>query len=91
MSIGDVRHKKPMKINLLQMKLLLLPNKMIKIKNVNKMRMMIKIMRWAMMKGELSKMKKRVTKKSQHHHHSLIQELDKPFNVTIPSITFLVL
>jgi hypothetical protein len=64
------------------MKPLLLPKKMIKIKKVNKMKMMIK--------GELSKMKMRMIKKSQDHHHSLIQELDKPFNVTILSTTFLV-
>jgi transcription antitermination factor NusA-like protein len=72
------------------MKPLLLPKKMIKIKKVNQMKMMIKIMRWAMIKGELSKMKIRIIKKSQDHHHSLIQELDKPFNVTIWSTTFLV-
>jgi hypothetical protein len=64
------------------MKPLLLPKKMIKIKKVNKMKMMIK--------GELSKMKMRMIKKSQDHHHSLIQELDKLFNVTILSTTFLV-
>jgi hypothetical protein len=29
-------------------------------------------------------------KKSQDHHHSLIQELDKPFIVTTRSTTFLV-
>jgi hypothetical protein len=71
-----------MKINPLQMKLLL-PNKMIKIKKVNKMRMMIKIKRWTMIKRELSKMKMRVIKKSQDHHHSFIEEFDKPYNVTI--------
>jgi hypothetical protein len=57
---------------------------------VNKMKVMIKIKRWAMIKGELSKMKMRMIKKSQVHHHSLIQELDKSFNVTIRSTTFLV-
>jgi hypothetical protein len=46
------------------MKPLLLPNKMIKIKKVNKMRMMIKIKRWAIIKGELIKMKMSVIKKS---------------------------
>jgi hypothetical protein len=61
-----------MKINPLQMKLLLLPKKMIKIKKVNKMKMMIKIMRWAIIKGELGKMKMAMIKKSQDHHHSLI-------------------
>jgi hypothetical protein len=72
------------------MKLLLLPKKMIKIKKVNKMKMMIKINRWGMIKGELSKMKMRMIKRSQDHHHSLIQELDKLFNVTIRSTTFMV-
>jgi hypothetical protein len=46
-----------MKINPLQMKPLLLPKKMIKIKKVNKMKMMIKIMIWAIIKRELSKIK----------------------------------
>jgi hypothetical protein len=73
-----------MKINPLQMKPLLLPKK------VNKMKMMIKIMRWAMIKGELSKMKMRMIKTSQDHHHSLIQELGKLFNVTIRLTTLLV-
>jgi hypothetical protein len=72
------------------MKLLLLPNKMIKIKKVNKKRMMIKIKRWAMIKGELIKLKMRVIKKRQDHHHSLIQELDKLYNVTIQSTIFFV-
>jgi hypothetical protein len=45
--------------------------------------MIIKIKRWAMIKGELSKMKMRVIKKSLDHHHFLIQELDKPYNVAI--------
>jgi hypothetical protein len=67
-----------MKINHLQMKPLLLPKKM------------IKIMRWAIIKGELSMMKMGMIKKSQNHHHSLIQELGKPFNMTIWSTTFLV-
>jgi hypothetical protein len=40
--------------------------------------------------GELSKMKMEMIKKSQDHHHSLIQELGKPFNMTIISTTFLV-
>jgi hypothetical protein len=61
------------------MNLLLLPNNMIKVKKVNKIRIMIKIKRWAMINGELSKMKMRVIKKSQYHHHSLIQELDKSY------------
>jgi uncharacterized paraquat-inducible protein A len=72
-----------MKINPLQLKPLLLPNKMIKFKKVNKMRMMIKIKRWAMIKVEFSKMKMRVIKKSQDLHNSLIQELGKLYNVTI--------
>jgi hypothetical protein len=79
-----------MKINLLEMKPLLLPKKMIKIKKVNKMKMMIKIKTWVMIKGELSKMKMKMTKRSQNHHHSLIQESDKPFNVAIRLTTFLV-
>jgi hypothetical protein len=56
---------------------------MIKFKKVNKMRMMIKIKRWAMIKVEFSKMKMRVIKKSQDLHNSLIQELGKLYNVTI--------
>jgi hypothetical protein len=63
---------------------------MIKINKVNKMKMMIKIMRWTMIKGELSKIKMGMIKKSQDHHDSLIQELGKPFNVTIQSTIFLV-
>jgi hypothetical protein len=78
-----------MKINPFQMKPLLLHKKMIKIKKVNKMKMMTKIMRWEMIKGELSKMKMEMIKKSQDHHHSLIQELGKPFSVTIRLTTFL--
>jgi hypothetical protein len=62
----------------------------IKIKKVNEMKVMIKIKRWTMIKGKLSKMKMRMIKKNQDHHHSLIQELDKQFNVTIRSTTFLV-
>jgi hypothetical protein len=62
---------------------------MIKTKKVNKMKMMIKIMIWAMIKEDLSKMKIKMIK-SQDHHHSLIQELGKPFNVIIRSTTFLV-
>jgi hypothetical protein len=72
------------------MKPLLLPKKMIKIRKVNKIKMMINIMRWATIKGELSKMKMEIIKKSQDHHHSFIQELGKPFNLTIRSTTFLV-
>jgi hypothetical protein len=72
------------------MKPLLLPKKMIKIRKVNKIKMMINIMRWATIKGELSKMKMEIIKKSQDHHHSFIQELGKPFNLTIQSTTFLV-
>jgi hypothetical protein len=53
-------------------------------------KMMIKIMIWAMIRGELSKMKIRMIKKSQDHHHLLIQEFDKPFNVTIRSTIILV-
>jgi hypothetical protein len=79
-----------MKMNPLQMKLLLLPKQMIKIKKMNKIRMVIKIKIWAMVKGELSKMKIGIIKKSQDHHHLLTQELDKPFNVTIRSTIFLV-
>jgi hypothetical protein len=63
---------------------------MIKIKKMNKMKMMVKIKTWAMIKGELSKIKMRMNKRSQNHHHLLTQELDKPFNVTIQSIIFLV-
>jgi hypothetical protein len=62
----------------------------IKIKKVNEMKVMIKIKRWTMIKGKLSKMKMRMIKKNQDHHHSQIQELDKQFNVTIRSTTFLV-
>jgi hypothetical protein len=83
-------HKMSMKINLLQMKLLLLPKKMIKIKKMNKMKTMIKIKRWAMIKRKLNKMNMSMIKKSQDHHHLLIQDLDKPFNVIIRSTTFLV-
>jgi hypothetical protein len=54
------------------------------------MKIMFNFKRMAMIKGELSKMNMRMIKKSQDHHHLLIQELDKPFNVTIQSITFLV-
>jgi hypothetical protein len=61
-----------------------------KIKKMNKMKIMFNFKRRAMIKGELSKMNMRMIKKSQDHHHLLIQELDKPFNVTIQSITFLV-
>jgi hypothetical protein len=68
MAICDVRPQEVNEINLLQMKLLLLPKKMTKIKKVNKM----KIKRWAMIKRELSKMKMRMIKRSQDHHHSLI-------------------
>jgi stress-induced morphogen len=73
------------------MKPLLLPKLMIKIKKVNKMKIMIKIIIWTMIKGELSKMKINMINTSQDHHHSLIQELGKPFNVIIQSTTFLVL
>jgi hypothetical protein len=66
-----------MKSNPLQMKLLLLPKK------VNKMKMMIKIMRKTMIKGELSKLKMGMIKTSEGHHHSLIQELGKLINVSI--------
>jgi hypothetical protein len=66
------------------MKPLLLPKNMIKIKKVNKMKMV------NMIKGKLSKMKMMMIKRSQDHHHSLIQELDKPFNVTIRLTIFLV-
>jgi hypothetical protein len=72
------------------MKPLLPLNMMIKIKKVKKMKIMIKIMIWAMIKGELSKMKIKMIKTSQEHHHSLIQELGKPFNAIIQSTTFLV-
>jgi hypothetical protein len=61
-----------MKINPLEMKPLLLPKKMIKVKKVTKMKIMIKIMMWAMIKGELNKIKIRMIKKSQDHHHLLI-------------------
>jgi hypothetical protein len=44
-----------------------------------------------MIKGELSKMKMRMIKKIHDHHHLLTQELDKPFNVTIWSITYFVI
>jgi hypothetical protein len=81
MAIGDLRPQEAKEDQ---------PKKMIKIKKVNKMKMMTKIMRWAMTKGELSKMKMGMIKKSQDHHHSLIQELGKPFNVPIRSTTFLV-
>jgi hypothetical protein len=73
------------------MKPLLLPKQMIKIKKMNKMNMMDKIKMWAMIKGELSKMNMRIKKKNQDHHHLLTQKLDKPFNVTIWSTTFLVI
>jgi hypothetical protein len=53
--------------------MLLLPKNMIKIKKVNKMKMMIKIKTWAMIKEELSKMKMKMIKRSQNHHHSLIK------------------
>jgi stress-induced morphogen len=79
-----------MKINHLQNKSLLPPKMMIKIKKVNKMKRMIKIMIWAMIKGELTKTKIKMIKTSQDHHHSLIQELGKLFNVSIWSTTFLV-
>jgi hypothetical protein len=72
------------------MKPLLLPKMMIKIKKVNKMKMMIKNMRWAMIKGELIKVKIKMINTSQDHHHSLIQELGEPFNVIIRSTIFLV-
>jgi hypothetical protein len=72
------------------MKLLLLPELMIKIKKVNETKMMIKIILWAMIKGELSKMKIKIINTSQDHHPSLIQDLGKPFNVTIQSTTSLV-
>jgi hypothetical protein len=80
-----------MKINPLQMKSFLLPKQMIKIKKMNKMKMMVKIKMWAMIKGEMSKMKMRVNKKSQDYNHLLTQELDKPFNMTIQSTTLLVI
>ena len=54
------------------------------------MKMLIKIKRWLMIKGELCKTKMMMIKKSQDHHHSLIQELGKLFNITIRSTTFLV-
>jgi hypothetical protein len=73
------------------MKLLLLPKLMIKINKVNKTKMMIKFIIWAMIKGELSKMKTKMINTSQDHHHSLIQELEKPFNVIIQSTILLVL
>jgi hypothetical protein len=61
-----------MKINPLEMKSLLLPKKRIKVKKVTKMKIIIKIMMWAMIKGELNKIKIRMIKKSQDHHHLLI-------------------
>jgi hypothetical protein len=79
-----------MKINPLEMKPLLLPKMMINTKKVNKIKMMIKIMRWTMINGELSKIKIKMINTSQNNHHSLIQGLGKPFNVIIQSITFLV-
>jgi hypothetical protein len=77
-----------MKINHLKMKGLLLPKMMITIKKVKKVKMMIKIIIRAMIKGELSKMKIKMIETSQDHHHSLSQELGKPFSVTIRSTTF---
>jgi hypothetical protein len=65
------------------MKPLLLPKMMINTKKMNKKKMMIKIMRWAMIKGELSRMKIKMINTSQNHHHSLIQELRKLFNMII--------
>jgi hypothetical protein len=87
MTIGDVRPQEPNEDQPSSKKPLLLPKMMIKIKKVNKTKMMIKIIIWAMIKGELSKMKKRMIKTSQDHHHSLIQQFGKPFNVTIWSTT----
>jgi uncharacterized membrane protein (DUF106 family) len=72
------------------MKPLLLPKNVIDIRKMNKMKIMIKIKTWEMNKGELSKMNMRMIKKIQDHHHLLIQELDKLFNVTIRLTTFLV-
>jgi hypothetical protein len=70
------------------MKGLLLPKMMITIKKVKKVKMMIKIIIRAMIMGELSKMKIKMIETSQDHHHSLSQELGKPFSVTIRSKTF---
>jgi hypothetical protein len=90
MTIGDVRPQEANEDQPSSNMPLLLPKIMIKIKKVNKMKMMIKIMRWTMIKGELSKMKIRMTNTSQDCHHSLIQELGKLFNVIIWLTTFLV-
>jgi hypothetical protein len=87
MAIGDVRPQETNEDQSSSNEAAPPTKKMIKIKKVNKMKM-IKIMRWAMIKGELSKMRMGMIKRSQDH--SLIQELGKPFNVIIQSITFLV-
>jgi hypothetical protein len=87
MAIGDVRPQETNEDQSSSNEAAPPTKKMIKIKKVNKMKM-IKIMRWAMIKGELSKMRMGMIKRSQDH--SLIQELSKPFNVIIQSITFLV-
>jgi hypothetical protein len=55
-----------MKINPPQMMLFLLPKPMIKINKMKNTRIVIKIKLWAMIKGELRKMKMRMIKKSQY-------------------------
>jgi hypothetical protein len=59
-------------------------------KKMNKTRIKINIKMRAMIKGELCKMKRRMIKRSQDHHHLLTQEFDKPFNVITPLTTYLV-
>jgi hypothetical protein len=39
-------------------------------KKMNKMKIMIKIKRWAMIKGQLSKINMKMNKRSQDHHPS---------------------
>jgi hypothetical protein len=91
MSIGDVRPQETNEDQPSSNQAALLPKiMMINIKKVKKMKIMIKIMIWAMIKGELSKMKIKMINTSQDHRHSLIQELGKLFNVTNQSTTSLV-
>jgi hypothetical protein len=81
-----------MKINLLQMKPLLLPKKMIKIMKMNKMMTMIKIKKWAMTKGELNKMNMRMIKKKSrpspppHPRVRQIVQRDHPINNILGAI-----
>jgi hypothetical protein len=91
MIIGDVRPHNSIKIILLQIKSLLLPKQMIKIKKMNKTKVKIKIKIRAMIKRELCKKMREMIKRIQDHHHHLTQEFGKSCNVITPLTTYLVI